>query len=161
MIYSEIIYSEMERKVIELLQGDIPLTPRPYKRLARELGVTEEEVVACIKKLCDERIIKRLAGILRHRKAGYNFNAMVVWQVSAGQADDKGGILASFPEVSHCYRRQTPKDFPYQLFTMVHAKNKEHFSGILKNMRSRSGLQNYLVLESIEELKKSSMIYFA
>ncbi|MDR1159732.1 MAG: Lrp/AsnC family transcriptional regulator [Syntrophomonadaceae bacterium] len=155
------IYNEMEKRVLKLLQKDIPLTPRPYEQIAGELGVTEEEVAACIKKLCDRQIIRRIAGVLRHRKAGYSFNAMVVWQVSAGQADDKGIILALFPEVSHCYLRRTPKEFPYQLFTMVHAKSQEHFNDILQNMKNRSELEKCLVLKSVKELKKSSMIYFA
>lgn len=150
---------KMEKDIIRVLQGDLPLKPRPYEDLARRYSISEEEIVDFIKKLCEQKIIRRFGAVLRHRKVGYTLNAMVAWQVPEHDADRVGSLLASFQEVSHCYLRDTPEDFSFNLFTMIHSKSQEQLDEVLQEMAKSIGIHTYLVLKSIKELKKVSMKY--
>lgn len=142
------------------MQGDIPATSRPYQALAEELGWSEAEVVARIELLRNQGIIRRIGAILRHQKAGYGANAMTAWRAEGDRIDQLGRILAGFAQVSHCYARQVPPEFGYNIFAMVHARNEEELSQIIKDMVKGTSTEDYCVFRSIKEYKKVSMEYF-
>ncbi|MGI6453451.1 MAG: Lrp/AsnC family transcriptional regulator [Syntrophomonadaceae bacterium] len=152
-------YDGIDRKIIELLQGDIPLTHRPFNKLADQLGIGEKEVVNRVSKMRDQGLIRRWGAILRHQAAGYSENAMVAWRIEPESADHVGSLLAAYKEVSHCYLRQVPQDFGYNLFTMVHASEKTELKKVIDDMAGKSGIKDYLVLKSLKEFKKASMKY--
>lgn len=153
-------YDEMDREILRFIQGDIPLRSRPYQELAEHLGLSEDEVVSRIDSLIKRGVIRRMGAILRHQKAGYSVNAMTAWRVDAAQADRAGQIMADFAEVSHCYLRQVPPEFGYNLFAMLHARSEAELNQIIGEMSDRTGLKDYSVYRSIKEYKKVSMEYF-
>jgi len=152
--------SETEKKVIAAIQGDIPITKRPYQDIAEGIGVSEEELISTIQGLNDRGIIRRFGATLRHQKSGLTANAMVAWQVDDAVVVQAGETLAGFAAVSHCYHRNPAPGWPYNLYTMVHARNEEECLGITRDMASQAGIENYTVLFSRKELKKTSMQYF-
>jgi DNA-binding Lrp family transcriptional regulator len=151
--------NEIDREVLRFLQGDLPLSSRPFAGLARQLGIDEKEIVARINRLSDAGYLRRVGAILRHQQAGFSSNAMVAWRVRPEDTERSGDLLAQFGEVSHCYLREVPKDFPYNLFTMVHASSEESLQSTVQSMARQSGLDDYVVLKSCRELKKVSMEY--
>jgi len=153
-------YDEIDKRILRFMQGDIPLDARPFRELSEELGLSEAEVVSRIELLREQGVIRRISAILRHQKAGYKVNAMTAWQVDQARADDIGAILAGFVQVSHCYLRQVPSDFGFNLFAMVHAHDEEELSRLIEDMSNRTGVNNYSVFRSIKEYKKVSMEYF-
>lgn len=153
------IINSVDRKIIYLLQGDLPLVPRPYEKLAQELGIDEEEIVARIKVLQEQGIIRRCCAVLRHQKAGYTANAMVVWKVAAEEIDSLGQHIARHTFVSHCYHRYTSEDFTYNLFAMIHATNEENLLSNVEKISQHPGLNDYRIIRSVRELKKTSMQY--
>jgi len=141
------------------IQGDIPLAERPFHRIAQEIGLTEGDVLSLIGKLREQGIIRKFGAIVRHQRAGYTHNVMVVWSVPAADCEAAGKRLASFPEITHCYERTPPFAGRYNLFTMVHFR-KQTDDERLQKMAAAAGISDFRVLRSLEEFKKNSMEYF-
>lgn len=150
---------ELDYRILQYLQGDLPLTSRPFGPLAEELGVAEEVIVQRIKELKHQQVVRRLAAILRHQNAGFSTNAMVAWRVDSKRADQVGQQLAQSPNVSHCYLREVPESFAYNLFTMLHARSEEELQRQVQRMSAQVQIAHYLILDSVQEYKKTSMRY--
>lgn len=153
-------YDEIDKKILRFMQGDIPLASRPYLELAESLDLSEAEVVSRIEILRSQGVIRRIGAILRHQKAGFGVNAMTAWRVDHSRAEEMGSILAGYDQVSHCYLRQVPPEFAYNLFAMVHAHDEDELTRLIGDMANRTGIDDYSVFRSIKEYKKVSMEYF-
>ncbi len=151
---------DLDKKVIGLIQGDLPVEPRPFARLAEKIGMTEEEFLERINSLKKRGVLRRFGATLRHQKAGYGANAMVAWLVPDDRIDEVGTRLAQFREVSHCYQRNPQGDWQYNLFSMVHGNSQEQCYEIAATMSKTVGVEDYMLLFSEKEFKKTSMEYF-
>lgn len=152
--------SELDKKIISRLQGDLPLVEFPFKQLAAEVGTTEEEVLERVQSYLDAGIMRRLGTILRHHLAGFTVNAMCCWVVPEEKVEETGNIMASFKEASHVYQRPTFHDWPYNLFTMLHGKSEEELQKVAAEISAQTGIKEYRLLYSTREYKKTSMKYF-
>ena len=153
------VLSPQEADVARQLQGDIPLTGRPFQRIAETTGLTEGEVLSLAGGLRERGIIRKFVAIVRHQKVGYTHNVMVLWAVPPACAKAAGKSLSSFAEVTHCYERTPPFAGRYNLFTMVHFRD-EADEVLLRDMAAAAGVDDFRVLRSLEEFKKNSMEYF-
>lgn len=152
--------TDLEKKVVVAVQGDLPVTPMPYRGIAADLGITEELLLQTLKSLCARGVIRRFGATLRHQKSGFNANAMVAWRVEEDRVDQVGEMFAAFKEVSHCYRRNPTHDWPYNLYTMVHAGDEPGCRETASRMAETAAVKEYALLFSRKELKKTSMRYF-
>ena len=152
--------TELEKKVIAAVQGDLPLSPQPYKQIASQLGVSEKQVLEILQSLRDRGIMRRFGATLRHQRSGFTANAMVAWNVPTERVGTVGEIFAGFTEVSHCYHRNPAEDWPYNLYTMVHANDEDACRAIASKMSAMAQVKEYTLLFSRKELKKTSMEYF-
>ncbi len=152
--------SELDKKVISSIQGDIPVTKNPYGQLAKTIGITEDEFLETLQALSERGIIRRFGATLRHQKSGFTANAMIAWQADEKKVEEIGSKMANFKEVSHCYRRNPAPDWPYNLYTMVHAKSEDECYETAKSISYETGVEKYSLLFSKKELKKTSMRYF-
>jgi siroheme decarboxylase len=152
--------TNLEKKIIASLQEDIAVTATPYLEIANNLGVSEKTLLEALKSLCDRGIIRRYGATLRHQKTGFTANAMAAWQVDEDRIDEVGDKMASFSEVSHCYRRNPTSRWPYNLYTMIHASDGAACRQTAQNMSEAASVKNYTLLFSRRELKKTSMVYF-
>ena len=153
--------TDIEKKVIASIQGDIAITAQPYLKIAEALGIEEEELLEILEDLCKKGVIRRFGATLRHQKSGFSANAMVAWQVPEDKIEEVGSTLAEFVQVSHCYRRNPNGRWPFNLYTMVHATSEDECYQIAKEMSEKTGMDTYSLLFSRKELKKTSMAYFA
>ena len=151
---------ELDKKVINLIQGDIPLGPRPFALMAEKIGMSEEEFVTRVRDLKERGIIRRFGATLRHQEAGYSSNAMIAWSVPDERMEEVGKTLSRFREVTHCYQRRPQEDWHYNLYTMVHGSTREDCYQIAERMSRRVGIREFTLLFSEEEFKKTSMKYF-
>lgn len=149
-----------DKKIIRRLQENISITATPYREIASELNITEDELINKIKTYNETGILKRIGAILHHRKAGFNANAMVVWKINNDELDKIGKHMASISEVSHCYERKPFGSWEYNLYTMIHEKDRESCNKIIEKIAIDIGIDNYRILYSTKELKKTSMKYF-
>ena len=151
---------DLERRIIHHLQGDLPLTARPFAVLAGEIGISEEELLERIKLQKEQGILRRFGVTLDHQLAGFKANAMVAWYVPEDKIEEIGPLMASFKEVSHCYQRRVQGKWRYNLFTMVHGKSKKDCQGIARRIAENTGIKDYVLLLTLREYKKTSPKYF-
>ena len=154
------MFTDLEKKVIALLQTDIPVTERPYLEMAQQLGISEDEFIAVVSDLDERGIIRRFGATLKHQESGFKANAMVAWKVDEDQVEQTGNIMAGFREITHCYRRNPAPGWRYNLYTMVHASDEAACYDIVKKISDAVGQDDYELLFSRQELKKTSMKYF-
>ena len=134
---------DRDRALVALIQKGLPLVPRPYAELGRGIGMTEDEVMQRLDKLRLAGAIKRFGVIVRHRELGYRANAMVVWDVPESEIAELGRCLARYPFVTLCYRRpRRLPDWPYNLFTMIHGRDRAAVCGKLEMMIGECALQD-------------------
>jgi len=98
--------------------------------------------------------------VMNHRTAGFKANAMGVWAVPEDRLDVLGPTMAGFALVSHCYRRPTYPDWPYSVFTMVHGQNGRDCEATIAAIRDETGIDDYALLWSVKEYKKTRVRYF-
>jgi DNA-binding Lrp family transcriptional regulator len=147
-------------RAIRELQRDLPIEPRPFLAEAEALGITEAELFAKADELQRRKKMRRFASILHHRKAGYKANPMAVWNVPLERATEVGQIMASYAAVSHCYRRPIYPDWKYSHYTMIHGRNAPDCRAIAEAISQETGIEDYLLLFSTKEYKKTRVEYF-
>jgi len=152
--------TELDKEIIASIQGEIAITQRPYLEIAEKLGIGEELLLERMKDLCDRGVIRRFGATIRHQQSGFDANAMVAWVVDEDRMDAVGEKMASFNAVSHCYRRNPSGDWPYNLYTMIHAKDEASCREIAEKLSTETSVKTYTLLFSRRELKKTSMKYF-
>ncbi len=149
---------------IELIQAlqneEVYLDADPFGRVAESLGIGRDEVIAQTEALKEAGIIRRFGAAMTPHKAGFTSNAMVAWKVDADREENIAEQMAAHPRVSHCYLRDAFEDFPFTLYTMVHANSPEDLESILNDMGDAAGVTERRVLKSVKEFKKSSPVYF-
>lgn len=151
---------DLDKKIISLIQGDIPVDPRPFAMMADKIGISEDEFIGRVKSLLQDGTIRRFGATLYHKSAGIKANAMAAWFVPEERIEDTGKALAKFKEVTHCYQRTPQRDWKYNLFTMIHGKNDADCRAIAEKMSQQVGIRDYILLFSKKEFKKTSMEYF-
>ena len=153
-------YDEFDVAVIRALQGDMPVVGEPYAPAAEQLGIPQADLLAHLDGMQERGLLRRVAAILFHRRAGFSANGMGVWKVPDDQVLEIGGRMASFRGISHCYQRPTYPDWPYALFTMAHGRSKEECDAILEAIAVDTGVHERSVLYSSTEFKKIRIQYF-
>lgn len=147
--------SKFDKKIISLISGDIPLTNKPFKDLADELGIDERILLGRIRSFKKNGLMRKFAASLNHKKIGFRYNAMVVWNVPERFIDKAGSIMASFDEVSHCYQRQIVPGWKYNLYSMVHGRTRgDCFDVVRKIDKALGGNIDHKALFSSKEEKK-------
>ncbi len=149
--------TDLEKRVIAAVQGDIPIKERPFSEIAAEMGIEEDQFLQTLRDLCDRGVVRRFGATIRHQKSGFGANVMVAWRVEEERVDAVGPRMASFRQVSHCYRRNPTEQWPYNLYTMVHAADEASCREIAHQISETSRVDDYLLLFSRRELKKTSM----
>ena len=155
-------YDEDDVALIRALQGPMEAVERPYDEAAAELGIGTEELLDRLGVMVDRRILRRVAAILYHRRAGFSANGMGVWKVPEEDILEVGGRMAAFRGISHCYQRPTYEDWPYSVFTMAHGRSKEECDAILDSIAEECGMgpDDRATLYSSTEYKKIRLHYF-
>jgi siroheme decarboxylase len=154
-------YDDFDRAVVRATQGDMPVVPEPYVPAAAELGITVDALIEHLHGMAERGLLRRVAAILFHRRAGFSANGMGVWKVPDEKVLEIGPRMAAIRGISHCYQRPTYEDWPYQLFTMAHGRSKEECDAVLDAVAaSVPDLQDRAILYSSTEFKKIRLLYF-
>jgi DNA-binding Lrp family transcriptional regulator len=153
-------YDELDVAVIRALQGDMPVCREPYAPAAAELGMAQASFLEHLARMQERGLLRRVAAILYHRRAGFSANGMGVWKVPEEQIPQIGKRMASVRGISHCYQRPTYEDWPYSVFTMAHGRSKEECDAILDAIAEQTGVSERATLYSSTEFKKIRLLYF-
>lgn len=153
-------FDELDQAVVRATQGDLPVVSEPYAAAAAELGMTQEALLAHLEGMIERGLLRRVAAILFHRRAGFSANGMGVWAVPEDKIDEIGPQMAAYRGISHCYQRPTYEDWPYSVFTMAHGRSKEECDAILDAIGDEFGITDRATLYSSTEFKKIRLLYF-
>ncbi len=153
-------YDERDVAIIRATQGPQPVVPEPYEGPARELGMPVEALLEHMQGMVERRLLRRVAAILFHRRAGFSANGMGVWKVPEDRIMDLAPRMAAVRGISHCYQRPTYEDWPYSVFTMAHGRSKEECDAILDGIADMTGIDERSTLYSSTEYKKVRLLYF-
>ena len=158
---SNIALTVIQKQVVNCLQQDLDLNPRPWDKMAVESGMGTTQFLSIVSELMDMGVVRRYGANINHRKAGYTANAMTCWKVGKQDEDAMGAILALLPEVSHCYTRRLNPEWPYNLFAMIHAGTREQCFEIANRVSVERGNPDFTQLFSTREIKKLRNVYQA
>ena len=154
-------FTPAEQAVLRIVQDNLPDSLTPYADIAQKAGMTEAQVLELLCSLKESGAIRRFGASIKHQKTGWTHNAMVAWIVDEADSDAIGEVAAKNQRISHVYFRPTSApDWPYTLYTMVHGRSEDECLQVIEELRRETALDEYAVLDSLEELKKTSMTYF-
>lgn len=140
------------------------LVSSPYQALAVHAGMHESEVLETLHAWTQSGVLRRLGFIVRHHELGYTANAMCVWQVPLQERDRIGRQLAMHSGVHLCYGRPSRgTEWPYNLFCMVHGKQRQDVLDRVQSLSAEHALQDYphSCLFSVRRFKQTGALYQA
>ena len=138
------------------VEEGLPILARPFDVWAEALGWPVASVLARIQQWLDAGILRRFGNVVRHHEFGFQANAMTVFAVPAAQIDALGCALAEQPEVTLSYQRATAAGWPYNLYCMVHGRDRETVRNTIADIVHRCGLKAYPceILFSLQRFKQ-------
>jgi DNA-binding Lrp family transcriptional regulator len=151
---------EGQKELVRLLQDGFPLVDEPYAELAKELGLSQKDVIGQLRDWKASGVIRRFGAVVNHRRMGFRANAMVAFSVPSDRIDAAGKRLAACSEISHCYHRRPILAWPYNLFAMVHGHSTGQLERFVEGIAAEVEAEEYEILFSVAEYKKTSMKYF-
>ena len=153
---------EAERRLVSVLQEGLPLFIRPFSLIAERIGASESEVLGRIGRWLEDGAIKRFGVVVRHHELGFRANAMLVHDIPDDRVSELGRALAEEPDVTLCYRRpRILPDWPYNLFCMIHGRERSEVECIIADIRQRHGLTEcaHDILFSLTRFKQNGARY--
>jgi DNA-binding Lrp family transcriptional regulator len=153
---------DLDYALVAAIQDGLPLVARPYAEVAAVIGTSEANVLNRLEQLLDHDIIKRLGIVVRHHELGFRANAMVVWNIPGERVDEIGHCIGASGLVNLCYQRpRCLPDWPYNLFCMIHGKDRDAVLERLEHLRDQCGLTNFPcdVLFSKQRFKQTGARY--
>ncbi len=154
-------FTAQENAILRIVQDNLPDSTTPYADIAAQVGCSEQVVLDLLRRLVDDGAIRRFGASIKHQKTGWNNNAMVAWIVAEDKVEECGKKAATHSNISHCYfRPSSASDWPYTLYTMIHGRSAKECEDVILEVQKLTGLKDFAVLDSIKELKKTSMKYF-
>jgi DNA-binding Lrp family transcriptional regulator len=158
------VLNETDRLLIATIQDGLPLVPHPYAAIGERLGLDEQAVIGRLQTLQDSGLIKRMGVVVKHRALGYRANAMVVWDIPEDNVERIGALLAGEECVTLCYQRpRRLPDWPYNLFCMIHGRERDAVLRRLAHIIDHHGLGSiaHQVLFSSRSFKQRGARYAA
>jgi len=156
--------AEPDRALLAAVAEGLPLVQRPYAAIGARLGLSEDAVLAGLGRLVADGVISRLGIVVRHHELGWRANAMTVWDVPDERVPAAGACLRELPFVTLCYRRpRHPPGWPYNLFCMIHGRDRETVLAQVEAATGEAGLGGLArdVLFSLRRFKQRGARYAA
>jgi len=156
----ESLLDGIDRQIILATQSGLPLEPQPYHAIARQVGVTPEEVMARMRRMLATGMIRRIGAVPNHYALGYKANGMTVWDVPDEKVDELGERIGALDFVSHCYQRPRHlPEWPYNFFAMVHGHDKPEVEAQVSQIAELLGDadRGHEILYSTRILKKTGL----
>jgi len=141
---------ELDKRLLNLLQGSFPIAPRPYAAVAELAGVPEDEVLARTKRLLDERIIREITPIFDTRVLGYS-SMLVAAKVEPENPWRAAKIINSHPGVSHNYLRD--HDFNIWFTIATEPGSRLGLDGTLDVLQRLTGAESVRQLPTLRLFK--------
>lgn len=125
------------------LEAGLPLAARPYQVLAERIGASEDAVLEQVRHWSEDGLFRRVGLVLKHRALGFRANAMLVMDIPDNRVDEVGRALGQAVGVNLCYQRpRRLPDWPYNLFCMVHGRERQQVCELIEALLAEHGLSD-------------------
>ncbi|WP_226040166.1 Lrp/AsnC family transcriptional regulator [Natrinema sp. DC36] len=153
--------SALEAELLLEIQDGFPLSATPYRDIAANAGYAVEDVLAAIERLLESGCLKRIGCVINHVVTGFDANCMVVWDVPDDDLDEWGEQAGELSYVTLCYHRprQPEREWPYNLFTMIHGRDPEAVDAKIDELAADYLPVDHERLYSTETLKQTGARY--
>lgn len=125
----------VDARILNYLQEGISLSPRPFLDMARELGISEETVLARIETLRNQGLIRRLGGVFDSPRMGMK-STLCAMEVPEARIEEVAQKVNAYREVTHNYLR----DDVYNMWFTVTASSQEDLERILQEIEADTGI---------------------
>ena len=146
----------LDLEILLALQDGIPLVREPFSGIAKRLGIGPDEIIERLKRLREEKVIRKFGLFVRKSKVGVLANAMVVWAVPSNRVEEVAEFISRFREVTHCYERRTTPKWRYNVYTVIHGVERKTVSEFVKRLSRAVKVEDYLILFSVREFVRRS-----
>lgn len=145
--------NDEQKLILSRLQTNLEIVARPFDFLCSG-GLDADECLRIVQQLIDKGVIRRIAAVVDHRKLGFVANVLFAGEVARGRIVEAGKALARFGIVSHCYQRKALKDWPYNLYAMMHSRSMGDIQRVIDKFSEAEGIDSFELLPTAAELKK-------
>lgn len=152
IVTEPITVTEIEKEILARLQDGLQITEQPFDFLCKS-GLDIDNVLNAVRSLLDKGVIRRFGAAVDHKKIGFAADALFACKVEPERTDKIGSSLAALPIVSHCYQRRPCRNFNYNLFAMLHSKNKKILNSFKNAFVKEYAITDYQLMTTIKRLK--------
>ena len=158
---SEVVQlDDSQKHLVRLLQEPLPLESTPLVTLAQQWRRPVEILIVHLRHWLATGLVRRFGAVVGPREIGLAASALVAFRVPPERAAEAGAALAGRAEVSHCHLRRAPAGWAYNLFAVVHGRDRDQVLSLVRDLSSRAGLTDPQVLFTAAEYKKVPMRFF-
>ncbi len=141
---------DLDKRLLNLMQGSFPLAPRPYEHVAGLAGISEEEALRRVQRLVDGRIVRQVTPIFDTRVLGYD-SMLVAAKVDPENPHRAARIVNSHPGVSHNYLRN--HDFNMWFTIATEPDSRLGLDGTLDVLQRLTGAESIRQLPTVKLFK--------
>ncbi|AGF58480.1 AsnC family transcriptional regulator [Clostridium saccharoperbutylacetonicum] len=145
----------IDKKLLNLIQNEIPIDKRPFKLLGEKLLLTENEVLERVNNLKNQGIIRRIGGIFNSRKIGYT-STLCAAKVPENRIDEVAACINDYYEVTHNYLREDE----YNMWFTIITNSNENLNNILQEIKEKTALDQIISLPSVKLFKVKVALNF-
>ena len=139
---------QIDKKLLNELQFNFPITANPFAVIGERLGIAEAEILRRIRLLKEQGIIRRIGPTFEGSKLGY-VNALVAMRVSPERLDQAGEFVSHYNEVTHNYAR----DHVYNLWFTLTCESQARMDEIIKEIKGNNGCSDLEILPAGKKFK--------
>ena len=139
---------ETDRRLLTLIHSEFPLCRHPYREVARQAGLSEEQALERVRALRERGIIRRIGGVLNSGRLGLT-GTLVALKVPADRIEEVAAAINAVPNVTHNYLR----DHDYNMWFTVTAGSREELTHVVNHIRQSTGIGEMLDLPSLKTFK--------
>jgi DNA-binding Lrp family transcriptional regulator len=138
----------IDRKLLNLIQEDLPITAAPFAEVALRLGIGEAEVLNRIERLKAKRIIRRIGAVFDLRKLGF-VSTLCAARVPEEKIPAFVAAVNACPGVTHNYRRE----HEYNVWFTLIAPDEEALAAALAEIKGKTEIEDILSLRAVRTFK--------
>ncbi len=131
--------SSLQKQLLNDYQQDFPLSPTPYRDIADQLGVSEDDVLQAFQELSEQELISRIGPVIAPNKVGSS--ALVAMAVPEAELPRVAEKISHYPEVNHNYERENR----FNLWFVLIAGNEQHLQAVIADMERQTGFKTMLL----------------
>ena len=140
--------NDIDRAILNRIQSDFPITPRPYHAIAESLGVSEKDILKRLTRLKQNGIIRRIGGNFVPEKLGF-VSTLCAAKVPEDKIESFAKVVNRYPGVTHNYKR----DNKYNVWFTFIAPSMEKIEKNLEKISQETGIKYIINLPSTKVFK--------